>query len=229
MTLSMSDHRPTHHPDEGVLLDFASGAVPEGAAVLIATHLALCPQCREAAKRFERLGGVLIEELPPSALAPGSREAVMARLDEPPPARVAPRPAGIAPPPHALRIPRPLRDYLAADLDALPWRRLGPTVRQVELPLGGAARERMRLMRIKAGTAIPRHSHDGTEMVLVLGGGFRDGPRQFLRGDFSLSDQQVDHSPRVDPEADCLCLSVTDAPLRFTGPLGRLLNLFVRF
>jgi putative transcriptional regulator len=229
MTLSMSDHRPTHHPDDGVLLDFASGAAHEGAAVLIATHLALCPQCRETAKRFERLGGALIEDLPPSALAPGSREAVMARLDEPPLARSAPAPARVAQPPHESPIPRPLRDYLDADLDALAWRRLGPTVRQVELPLGGAARERMRLMRIKAGSAIPRHSHDGTEMVLVLDGGFRDGSRQFLRGDFSLSDQQVDHSPRVDPEADCLCLSVTDAPLRFTGPVGRLLNLFVRF
>jgi putative transcriptional regulator len=29
-------------------------------------------------------------------------------------------------------------------------------------------------------------------------------------------------------DADCLCLAVTDAPLKLTSPLGRLLNPFVR-
>jgi putative transcriptional regulator len=33
----------------------------------------------------------------------------------------------------------------------------------------------------------------------------------------------------ADAGADCICLSFTDAPLRFTGPLGWVLNRLVRF
>jgi putative transcriptional regulator len=228
-------YRPQHHPDESVLMDFAAGAAREAGAVLIATHLALCPPCRDTVQKLESLGGALIEDLPPSALPSGSLEAVMARLDEPAaPASSRPRsllraasPAGAA-----SGVPSPLRDYLGADLGEMKWHKIGMGVAQVDVPVGradSATRERMRLLRISAGAAIPRHTHRATEMVLVLSGGFRDGSRRFLRGDFALSDQHVDHQPIVDKDADCFCLSVTDGPVRFTGPLGRILNLFVRF
>lgn len=228
-------YRPQHHPDESVLMDFAAGAAREAGAVLIATHLALCPCCRDMVKKLESLGGALIEDLPPSALAPRSLEAVMARLDEPVAAanqrpRPDPRATAMAGAPSG--VPNPLRDYLGADLAALAWRKIGPGVAQVDVPVASTsngARERMRLLRIGAGSAIPRHTHRGTEMVLVLSGGFRDRGERFLRGDFAMSDQHVDHQPVVDEDSDCVCLSVTDGPLRFTGPLGRILNLFVRF
>jgi putative transcriptional regulator len=44
----------------------------------------------------------------------------------------------------------------------------------------------------------------------------------------SEADSQVDHRPVADEDEDCLCLTVTDAPLRLTGWLGRLLSPFVR-
>lgn len=230
MNRPSSDRLPIHHPDEGVLMDFASGAAHEAAAVLIASHLALCLQCRDVVKKFESLGGALIEDLPPSPLSPGSRDAVLARLDE--------QWSGCAPSrgdrsaASGAIIPPPLRDYIGADPTTLKWRRIGPNVEQVEVPLGGAnapVKERMRLLRARTGSAIQRHTHHGTEMTLVLSGGFRDRSQQYLRGDFVMVDQQVDHSPRVDADGPCICLSVTDAPIRFTGPFGRILNLFVRF
>jgi len=63
----------------------------------------------------------------------------------------------------------------------------------------------------------------------LLAGGFSDGDRQYQRGDFSFSDGEIDHSPVADDDGECLCLTVTDAPLRLTGPLMRLLNPFIRF
>jgi putative transcriptional regulator len=35
--------------------------------------------------------------------------------------------------------------------------------------------------------------------------------------------------PTADDDGDCVCLAVTDAPLRLTGPIGRLFNPFIRF
>ena len=50
-------------------------------------------------------------------------------------------------------------------------------------------------------------------MTLVLAGGFSDGDGHYQRGDFSFSDGEVDHSPVADDDGECLCLTVTDAPL----------------
>jgi putative transcriptional regulator len=44
-----------------------------------------------------------------------------------------------------------------------------------------------------------------------------------------IADESVDHCPIADEEGDCLCLAVTDAPLRLTGRFGRFLNPFIRF
>ena len=84
-----------------------------------------------------------------------------------------------------------------------------------------------RLMRIKSGTAMPTHTHEGCELTLVLAGGFSDENGHFLRGDVAEADPSVTHQPVADPGEDCLCLAVTDAPLRLTGAFGRLLNPFL--
>jgi putative transcriptional regulator len=65
-------------------------------------------------------------------------------------------------------------------------------------------------------------------MTLVLAGGFSDESGHFVRGDVAEADPSVNHQPVADPGEDCLCLAVTDAPLRLTGPFGRLLNPFLR-
>ncbi len=83
-------------------------------------------------------------------------------------------------------------------------------------------------MRLRAGTGAPRHTHEGTELTLVLEAGFTDALGHYLRGDVEVADSALDHRPVADIDGDCLCLAMADAPLRLTGRLGRLLNTFVR-
>ncbi len=75
---------------------------------------------------------------------------------------------------------------------------------------------------------MPSHTHAGLELTLVLQGGFCDRTGHFLRGDVAEADSDVDHRPVADDDGPCLCLAVTDAPLRLTGRVGRMLNPFVR-
>lgn len=216
--------KPSHHPGDDLLIAYAAGSQAEPLALIVATHLALCPRCRREVARLEDLGGVLLEAQEAEALHEGSLERVLARLD-------AAAPEAPAQPFHERaqvdpRIPRPLRDYLGAGLEQLEWkshRGLDEAELLPEFP-----DFRTRLMRIKSGTAMPAHTHEGTELTLVLAGGFSDQHGHFLRGDVAEADASVDHKPVADLGEDCICLAVTDGPLRLTGPFGRLINPFLR-
>lgn len=229
----ISDYRPSHHPAADALLDYAAGAASEAASVMIASHLALCPACRAEVARLEALGGAMLEDLPPTPLAATDIDSLLARLDRLD-AATPPATARAATPPASILIPRPLRDYLGdmnvgGDLAGLPWRKLGGGVDEIEIPQAAGRGEHLRLLRIKAGNAVPRHTHHGNEMVMVLTGGFTDASGHYRRGDLGVSDASIDHTPVADSDTDCVCLSFTDAPLRFTGPIGWILNRFVRF
>ncbi len=214
---------PQHHPADDLLIAYAAGSQEEPLALVVATHLALCARCRSEVERLEELGGVLLDEQEPEALGESSLEHVLARLDEAAPEEPTQRAAATAP--ADPRLPRPLRDYLGAGLERLDWTSYRG-LEKVEL-LPEAHGFRTRLMRIKSGTAMPAHTHEGSELTLVLAGGFSDEHGHFLRGDLAEADASVDHRPVADPGEDCLCLAVTDAPLRLTGPFGRLLNPFL--
>ena len=80
---------------------------------------------------------------------------------------------------------------------------------------------------IKAGRRMPAHTHDGSEYTLVLQGAFHDVAGRYERGDIAIGDDELDHCPTADASADCLCFAVTDAPLRLTGPIGRIVQRFM--
>lgn len=216
-------NRIIHHPGDDLLVAYAAGSLDEGLSLMVATHLALCPDCRSKVAAAEAMGGALVDDMAPAPLADDALDALLARLDEPEPAPL-PLPRR---PTHDARtrtvVPEPLRSYLSASLDSLPWRSMGPFVRSVELPVSGA---KARLFRIKPGAAMPQHSHTGMEYTLVLAGGFSDEIGSFARGDVACADETLLHQPVADPGEPCLCLAVTDAPLRFTGVVPRLMQPF---
>ena len=225
-----ADHRlPSHHCSEDQLVEYAAGACSEAEALIIASHLTLCPLCREVLDRLEDIGGALLESIEPATLDAGCLAATMARLDDEaatPAVRVQ-RPS--RPSAQGRRVfPAPLRRYLGCDADKIAWHPVMRGLDEYALPLGGGD-ERVKLLRIRGGTTMPRHTHTGREMTLVLAGGFTDETGSYACGDIAVSDSSVDHRPVADPGEDCICLIFTDARLKLTGPVGRWLNPFVRF
>lgn len=213
-----------HHPDEATLLDYATGTLPDAFGLIVATHLALCPTCRRMVAAMEALGGALVQTAPAEPVATGGFEAMMARLDtEPVPGPAStPRPVVHADTAH---LPRPLRDHLPTTAAGLPWRRHGP-IEQVLLPCADPG-HRVRLLRIMPGRGVPQHTHRGIEMTLVLQGAYNDETGRFARGDLEVADGELEHRPVAEGGEICICLAVTSAPLRLTGPLGRLIDPFL--
>ncbi|MEM6850922.1 MAG: cupin domain-containing protein, partial [Pseudomonadota bacterium] len=76
------------------------------------------------------------------------------------------------------------------------------------------------LLRIQPGFGAPRHTHEGAEITLVVRGAFSDETGRYGPGDVSIASQAVTHRPIAEEGETCYALSVTDAPLAFTGALG---------
>ena len=230
-TVPVPTHHPTHHLSEELLLDYAAGSCSEAEALIIATHLALCPLCRAVVEDFDAVGGALLEEIAPTGMDERSLQAVLARLDDVEP-MVQPMVEAAAVRPMRghddIVVPEPLRSYMTTNLASVAWKPVMRGLDEAPVPVC-ASPAKSRLMRIGAGVAVPRHTHHGSELTLVLAGGFSDNRGHFVRGDIAVSDPEVEHRPVADADEDCICFVVTDAPLKLTGPIGRLLNPFIRF
>lgn len=213
-----------HHISDELLAAYAGGQLPEPLALLVATHLTLCPEARRRCRAFEAIAGVMLDAIEPEPVAADLRSRLLARLDalpEPSGGHAAPpieRPRG--------RVPAPLAAYIGDCYEQLPWRSFG-AVSEVRL-MPNAPGFVTRLLRIRPGVSIPDHTHEGLEATLVLQGSFSDQTGTYGVGDVALHEGDVDHAPVAGPGEVCICLAVTDAPLRLTGSFGRLLNPFVR-
>jgi putative transcriptional regulator len=210
------------HPvlDE-LLQQHAAGSLPEPLSLAVATHLALSSENHDRYRFYEALGGALLDAIQPIPVAPGTFERLLARIE------ALPLPAESAAPAMPTgALPEPLRDYVPRGLASLRWRHYGPAA-EADLPKQFPG-HRARFIRVKAGRAVPSHTHRGLELTVILEGSYHDKTGHYGPGDLAIGDPSLDHQPIADIGQDCLCFAVTDAPLRLTGRFGRLLNPFLR-
>lgn len=203
----------THHCSDDLLAAYAAGSLPPAFALVVATHVSICHDCRAALEGHHALGGALLEANAGATLSSGFKENVLSLLDDPAPAAVqtpAAKASGVYPAPimEALKNKPPR------------WRSLGLGLKQaiISADEGGS----VRLLHIPAGQAVPDHGHNGMELTLVLQGSFSDETGSFGRGDLEIADEDLDHTPVADGGLPCICLAATDAPLRFHSLVPRL-------
>lgn len=220
-----------HHPSDELLLDYASGSLNEVWSLGVATHLALCPTCRQTLARLEAVGGMLVEKLPTSDVSNSLFEKVMGRINEAN-GKASENQEHIsidtseAVPLHSntnVTLPNPLRNYVGGDFEKLEWQKLGFGAHQLRIPLD-ETKAVARLLRIPAGRPVPEHSHNGMELTLVLRGAFSDSTGIYKRGDLQEVDEDLEHQPCAAPGEDCICLVITDAPLRFKSVAARMVQ-----
>jgi putative transcriptional regulator len=201
----------THHPPFEMIVDYATGALPAGVALVAATHAAMCRECRSVVEQLETLGGVILDDTV-GTCDDNLLTSVLDKLDDP---EVPNRATTLALDSAFKRlIPRPLRRYVTGNLDDLEWRSEAGLWKEARLPVRGGGLT-VSLMRLRPGE-VPKHGHYGNEYTLVLAGGYKDEGRQFWPGDFAIKHSADVHQPAIDSD-ECTCLVVLDAPLRLTG------------
>ncbi len=200
-----------------LLATYARGGLSAPMHALVASHLAIRPENRSFVATLEEAGASELLNAPVIPLE--RRDERLARIFESP---LEETPSPAVRKFHDPVLPHPLARYLGRGLADVPWRTLLPGVKEfrVEDNEDGEAT----LYWIRAGRKMPSHTHEGSEFTLVLKGAFSDMNGHYGRGDIAIADMDVDHRPIADEGEDCFCFAVTDAPLRLTGPIGRIVQ-----
>jgi len=203
-----------HHPDDALLMAYASGTADEATSLIVATHLHYCIICRMRNRNMESVGGTLLEELAPQPLAPDALQSTLAKLDQVKPYE---RPRA---PRSRDGTPGALRSYLGGDLRDVRWRKMGPRLAYV--PLFRRGDMAVRLLRGVPGADSGAHSHQGLEYTLVLQGGYTDVTGSYAPGDLQVMEAGARHNPVADPGEDCINLAVTTGRLEFDSLLQKI-------
>jgi putative transcriptional regulator len=208
----------THHLDDEMLLNYSAGTLSEGWSIGVATHLSMCSACRNRLAVYDSVGGQLLESEAADPRTDDGWTAIKKRIQANEIANVVPIRRGSTDP----LLPYPLSSYIEK-AGGLRWRGLGRGPSQMIIPTSDRTTT-VRMLKVPAGQPVPEHSHGGTEFTLVLDGSFSDEISTFRRGDVEVADGSVMHTPTAHPEKDCICLAVTDAPLRFKSRILRILQ-----
>lgn len=204
-----------HHPSDQLLLEHASGLVPSALGMLVACHVEDCEACSAKYRKLESVVAELVIEGEADAVDESLLTSILGSLDE---ERIYEKP--IAP---VEGIPRPLWRLLPEGLSSVQWKGFFNSVKTSDLETGDK-HFTTRFYKIKAGSQLPMHSHRGSEYTLVLKGSFSDGLGTYRAGDFVEATTETEHKPVAGAEEDCICLAVMDAPIKFNGWKGVVLN-----
>ncbi|MEP2782958.1 MAG: ChrR family anti-sigma-E factor [Pseudoruegeria sp.] len=207
----MSDIK--HHISDSLMAAYVSGHLPHPYAIVVASHISMCDECRSNHDSHLAAGGSILTSLSAATVSDNLKNRVFDLLDEAPPAEPKPQKRqGVYPAPvmEALKGKQPK------------WRSLGMGVKQSIL--WDNTEGSVRLLYIPGGKAVPEHGHNGLEMTLVLQGAFADDDGRYGVGDVEITDEDVDHTPIAEPGPACICLAATDSPLRFKSVVPKLLQ-----
>ena len=204
----------TVKPLDALLAAYCAGALDRPTHALVASHLLLNPRNRRFVASLEDLAAGEVARVEPKPLR--NRDARLSAVFASASPQAASAPSSV--------LPAPLLRLIGSDLNDLKWRTKLPGVR--EYRISESDRGEASILWVGAGRRVPSHTHDGSEITLVLKGAFADVTGRYGRGDIAIAEADLDHRPLTDENEDCICFAVTDAPLRLTGPVGRILDRF---
>ena len=205
----------TNGATDALFAQFAAGQLRGPAHALVAAHLELKAKNRNYVSALEDMAADDLTGIAPVALS--DRDARLEAIFN------APSVKNASPTAKSL-IPRALQRYANVEVADIPWKSVLPGFKEWDLGIEDGCE--INMFWIKEGRKMPTHTHEGTELFLVLDGSFEDESGVYGAGDISIADENVNHRPIAGKDRPCIGFSVTDAPLRLTGSLSEKIGMF---
>ena len=213
----------SHHPSPDLLSAFSAGSLKLSHALCISAHIEHCSDCHQSAKHMNLLGSKLFEALKPAKASTDLKNNVMAMLNS----NNTEQHDKTSEIQLKSPLPKALTQFIPeGEFDKLNWKHASSAIEVAHLCNDNGSR--VDLVRIKPGGKVPTHTHSGDELTMIVDGSFSDETGIYKKGDFLLRDGRHKHKPVATKDKACICLTVTDSPIVFTGFFTRLLNPLVR-
>lgn len=217
----------SHHLDDATLMRYAAGDLDEAFTLIVASHIAMCDQCRKAAQDAEEFGGKLLETSDVETIDDDAFAKLMANIDATSDDQIS-VPENVHHFPKRKKnvgdVPVPLHRLIGEQLDSIKWKKVAPGIAKHDIDLGKDSSSSLFMLNIAEGQAVPEHDHGGMEMTLVLSGAYNDRFGRFGPGDIADLDEHMEHQPIVEVGAPCICIVATEKPTKFKGLIERLLQ-----
>ena len=71
----------THRPSDELMLDYASGALSEGWALAVASHLSMCGSSSSFLRGMETIGGILLDEADEACISDKMFGSILDKID----------------------------------------------------------------------------------------------------------------------------------------------------
>ena len=204
-----------HKLQDEWLLSYAAGALNPGRSLMVASHLAYHDDLQESVANAEAMGGSLLEAMDAAPVSDAVLDQLMSRLNDAMVPEVRSAATG--------QYPEPLMEFLDCDLDALNWRFMGPGMHNARL-WNGPNDERLWLLKARGGVVVPEHGHNGDEWTLILKGSYRTDGGHYRVGEMDVAGEEVVHQPLIDDDEECICLVLTEGPIRLKSLAARLMQ-----
>lgn len=207
--------------DDDAITDYALGALSPAKHVMLACQSEISDAVAERVAFQEDLAASLIEDGASQSLSPLFMGNVLANL--PPQESANENKASEAS--YGLA-PKSLRHMLGHGLKDMKWKSLVPGVAVHDIMGDRKTKDgdRLYLLKAKGGMKMPDHSHNGEEWTLILTGSYTVGDKRFTRGDMHIEGEDEIHAPHIDEGEDCICLVMTQGPLKMQGWLPKVVQ-----
>ena len=211
----------TFHPELESLMSCSAGSMPEAFAAVMASHITICPQCQKDLAFMQDIGLALFDKLPETSVVSDAPVMALRASEADGEAQFGGKAEG--------DVPAALAPIVGHHLDAIKWTRVAPGVWQHPIALKDPARGQLRLIKIAPGMVLPEHSHNGSELTLILKGSYRDETGHYRVGDVADMTGDAKHSPIADPLEGCICLAANDGKMNFKSLVAKLIQPFTGF
>ena len=207
--------------DEEAITDYVLGALSPAKHVIMACQSEISDAVSERVSFQEDIAASLLEDGTSETLSPLFMGNVLAALPPQESANV-----NKMDDPEDGLAPKSLRHMLGHGLQDLKWKSLVPGVAVHDILGNRKTKEgdRLYLLKAKGGMRMPDHSHTGEEWSLILTGSYTVGGKRFTRGDLHIEDETETHAPHIDEGEDCICLVMTQGPLKMQGWLPKVVQ-----
>lgn len=212
----------THwHPSSDQLLEFCAGSGSSAMSIMLSTHLHFCSDCRRRVNEYQSTAAVMFELQPIVEVEQDSFTNLLAKIKSEP---VQLKPTVKKAP---SRFPPVIEKLMKNGTESLDWQKPMKNLRVSKL-LKDESGLILGIHHLKSGGRIPHHTHRGAEISVVMEGGFSDEMGSYGPGDFIHLSKEHVHSPQADADGDCWLLSLVEAPVKLTGPMGWIINPFLK-